>query len=132
MPLNITWNGITFKGVLLGFLLAGVIGFLANRILWKAGIGGIRAFFKPQSVSQRTGKSPFRVFLNFLRGIAIVGVFILSIPYLTGVLADYPPFLPVPASLMTLRSDQIAVLLLVGFIISIIALGLKASSNNDK
>ena len=132
MPLNITWNGITFKGVLLGFLLAGVIGFFANRILWKAGIGGIRAFFKPQSVTHRTGKTPFQVFLGFLRGIAIVGVLMTSILYVTGVLADYMPSLPLPGGLINLRSDQIAVLLLVGFIISIIALGLRASSNNDK
>ena len=133
MPLNITWNGITVKGVLLGFLLAGVIGFFANRILWKAGIGSIRAFFKPQRVSHPTGKTPFQVFLGFLRGIAIVGVLIvIGILYLAGARTVYLPLLPLPEGLINLRSDQIAVLLLVGFIIGIIMLGLRASSNNDK
>ena len=132
MPRNITWDGITLEGVLVGFLLAGAVGFLASRILWKAGIGGIRAFFRPQSVPQRTGKTPFQVFLGFVRGIAIVGAFVMGILCVTGVLADYPPFLPLPASLMTLRSDQIVVLLLVVLIVSTIALGLRASSNNGK
>ena len=72
MPLNIAWNGITFKGVLVGFLLAGVIGFLANRILWKLGLTPIHAFFKPQRVSQQTKKSPFQVLLGCLGGMIII------------------------------------------------------------
>jgi len=44
----LAWNGLSWrKGVLAGFLLAGIVGFLANRILWRWGLAPIRAFFKP-------------------------------------------------------------------------------------
>mgnify|MGYP005851169387 CR=1 FL=1 len=61
---NIPWNGITGKGILVGFLLAGIIGYLANHILWKSGVKPVGAFFKPQTVSHPTKKTPFQVLLG--------------------------------------------------------------------
>ena len=86
-------SDITWKGILVGFLLAGIVGFVMNQILWKWGLGPIRAFFRPQSTSQRTTKSPFQVYVGFLRGIAILGAFILAILYSTGMLERYLPSL---------------------------------------
>jgi len=37
----------TLRGILVGFLLAGIVGFVMNQILWKWGLGPIRAFFRP-------------------------------------------------------------------------------------
>jgi len=40
------WSGLSLKGILVGFLLAGIVGFLANRILWRWGLALMRPFFK--------------------------------------------------------------------------------------
>jgi hypothetical protein len=50
---------VTLKGILVGFLLAGVVGFVMSRMLWVGGLGPIRAFFRPQTVVPKTTKSPF-------------------------------------------------------------------------
>jgi len=133
MPPDIPWNGITWKGILVGFLLAGIVGFVMNQILWKWGLGPIRAFFRPQSVSQRTAKSPFQVYVGFLRGMVILGVFfILAVLYLTGMLEQYLPFLPSAGILRALRSDQILTLLVVGLILTIVVFGLGASEKGNR
>jgi hypothetical protein len=98
-------SDITWKGILVGFLLAGIAGFVTTQILWRRGLGPIRAFFRPQSTSQRTTKSPFQVYVGFLRGMAILGIFILAVLYLTGGLEHYFPSLPWAGILRTLRSD---------------------------
>jgi zinc transporter ZupT len=125
-------NDITWKGILVGFLLAGIVGFVINQILWRWGLGPIRAFFRPQSISQRTTKSPFQVYVGFLRGIAILGTFILAILYSTGMLEHNPLFLPSMGILRTLRSDQILTLLVVGLIVIIVAFGLGASEKGNR
>jgi len=131
MPPNIPWNGITCKGILVGFLLAGIVGFLANRILWKSGVTPIRAFFKPQRVSQQTSKSPSRVLVGCLGGIATLAVVIALLAWVTGALEEYLPFLPRISDIVGLANGQMAGLLLVGCIVLIIALGLKASSKKE-
>ena len=132
MPLNIAWNGITFKGVLVGFLLAGVIGFLANRILWKAGLTPIHTFFKPQRVSQQTKKSPFQVLLGCLGGMIIVAFVIGFLVYMTGAANRYLPFLPgVKDTIVRLAAGQVAGLVLIGLMVIIIAFGLKASGKGE-
>jgi hypothetical protein len=59
----LAWNGLSWrKGVILGFFLAGIVGFLQNRILWRWGLAPMRAFFKPRRVPHQTDRNPFRVF----------------------------------------------------------------------
>jgi hypothetical protein len=129
MPID---SDITWKGILVGFVLAGIAGFVATQILWKRGLGPIRAFFRSQSVLQRTTKSPFQVYVGFLRGIAILGAFIVAVLCLTGVLEQYLPFLPWAGILRTLHSDQTLTLLVVGLILLIVVLGLGASEKGNR
>ena len=88
MPSDIPWDDITLKGILVGFLLAGVIGFLANRLLWVHGLHPILAFFKPQTVSHQTDKSPFQALLGCLGGVITIAAVIALLVYLyiTGML----------------------------------------------
>jgi hypothetical protein len=132
MPPNIAWNGITWKGILVGFLLAGIVGFLANRILWKSGVTPIRAMFKPQRVSLQTSKSPFQALLGCLGGIATLAIVIALLTWMSGVSERYLPFLPRLSDIVKLANDQMAGLLLTGCIVLVIALGLKASGKNNK
>lgn len=103
-------SDITWKGILVGFLLAGIVGFVMSRMLWAGGLGPIRAFFRPQTVAHKTAKSPFQVFLGCLGRIAILGVFSLAILYVTGVVQQYFPVFPFLRTVTTLRSDQILTL----------------------
>jgi hypothetical protein len=128
---NIPWNGITCKGILAGFMLAGIVGFLANRILWKSGVTPICAFFKPQRVSQQTSKSPFQVLVGCLGGIATALVVIALLVWMTGASERYLPFLPRLSDMVKLANGEMAGLLLAGCIVLIIALGLKASGKNN-
>ena len=132
MPPTIAWNGITFNGIVVGFVLAGIVGFLANRILWKSGVGPIRTFFKPQRVGQQTSKSPFQVLLGCLVGIAILATATVLLAWMTGALEGYLPVLPRLGDIVNLASGQMAGLLLAGFIALIIVLGLNASGKKTK
>ena len=69
---RIPWDGVTGKGILAGFLLAGIVGFFANRILWQSGVRPVRAFFRPQIVVHQTKKSPFQVYRGCLAGIIVI------------------------------------------------------------
>jgi len=132
MPPSIPWNGITCKGILVGFLLAGIAGYLANRILWKSGVTPIGAFFKPQRVSHSTSKSPCQVLWGCLGGIATLAFVIVLLAWMTGALEKYFPFLPRLTNIVKLAGDEMAGLLLVGCIALIIAFGLKTSGKNNK
>jgi NO-binding membrane sensor protein with MHYT domain len=125
-------SDITWKGILVGFLLAGIVGYVMSRMLWAGGLGPVRAFFKPQTVVHKTKKSPFEVLLGCLGRIAILGVSILAILYLTGMLEHYFPSLPWASILRALHSDQILTLLVVGLILIIVAIGLGASEKGNQ
>lgn len=132
MPPDIPWNEITCKGILVGFALAGIIGFLANRILWKSGLTPIHAFFKPQRVSHQTKKSPFQVLLGCLGGMIIIAFVIGFLVYMTGAANRYLPFLPgVKDTIVRLADGQVAGLVLVGLMVIIIAFGLKISGKGE-
>jgi hypothetical protein len=123
---------LTWTGILVGFLLAGIVGFAMSRMLWAWGLGPIRAFFRPQTVVHKTAKSPFQVFLGSLGSIAILGVFSLAILYLIGILERYLAFLSWARILRALQSDQSLTLLVVGLILIIVAVGLAASEKGNQ
>lgn len=135
MPLGIPWDGVTCKGILVGFLLAGIIGFLANRILWKFGVKPIRAFFQPQAVVQQTKKSPFQVYLGCLTGVfivATVSIIILGLlAWMSGASGEYSAS-TLLGDLIRFASDQTTTLLFVGFVVVIIVLALRASGREKK
>jgi len=119
--------------ILLGFVLAGIVGFTANQILWRHGLGPIRSFFKPQSVVHHTKKSPFQMFVGCLGGMATLIGFGLGILWLAGVLLGvYPAFLAPVATILTFAGSDSAGLLLAALIVLLIGLGLMASSKEDK
>ncbi len=132
---GIPWDGVTCKGILVGFLLAGIIGFLANRILWKSGVKPIRAFFQPQAVVQQTKKSPFQVYLGCLMGmfiVVMVSIIILGLlAWMTGASGEYPAS-TILGDVIGFASDQITTLLFVGFVVVIIILALRASGGEKK
>jgi hypothetical protein len=66
---------LTWKGILVGFLLAGIVGFVMSYMLWAWGLGPIRASLKPRTVVHKTAKGPFQVFLDSLRTIVILADF---------------------------------------------------------
>ena len=130
---RIPWDGVTGKGILVGFLLAGIVGFFANRILWQSGVRPVRAFFRPQIVVHQTKKSPFQVYRGCLAGIIViitVSIFALCLlAWMTGTLSGY--------SIFSLLSDLISSidvpgLLLVGCIVVIITLALRAAGKGGK
>ena len=121
------------QGILLGFVLAGVVGFTLNQILWQQGLGPIRAFFKPQTVVHHTKRSPFQVFLSCLAGIATLLGFGVGILWLGGVLLGADPAFLVPvAGALALADSHSTALLLTGLIALLMAFGLMASSKEDK
>lgn len=123
---------LTWKGILVGFLLAGIVGFVMSYMLWAWGLGPIRASLRPQTVVHKTAKGPFQVFLGSLRTIVILGIFILAVLYSTGMLEYYLPSLPSAGILRALRTDQILTLLVVGLILIIVAAGLAASEKGNR
>jgi len=132
MPPNIPWDGVTCKGILVGFLVAGIIGYLANRILWKSGVTPVLAFFRPQRVSHPTSKTPFQVLLGCLGGIAVLAGVTGLLAWITGASGRYLPFLPRLTDIVRLANGQMACLLVVVCIVLVIILGLRASGKKKK
>ena len=79
------------RGFVTGFIVAGMVGLLAQQLLLSR-FRGIAAFFKPQTTVQRTSKSPFQVYLGcftnlvFLIAVLVVG-YLLVRAYRTDILA---------------------------------------------
>ncbi len=120
-------------GILLGFVLAGITGFILNQILWQQGLGPIRSFFEPQGVGHQTERSPFQVLLGCLGRIATLLGFALGMLWLGGVLLGAEPaFLVRVLSGLALADTEWTALLLPGLMALLIALGLRASNKDDK
>jgi hypothetical protein len=121
------------RGIVLGFVLAGIVGYTLNRFLWKQGLGPVHAFFKPQVVVHRTKKSPFQVFLGCLARIAMLLGFAGGLLWLGGVALGVEPELLDPvASALSLADRDLIGLLLIALMALLIALGLRASSSKEK
>jgi len=68
------------RGFFTGFIVAGLVGLLAQQLLLSR-FRGISAFFKPQTTVQRTSKSPLQVYLGCV-GNLIFLIVVLVVGYL--------------------------------------------------
>ena len=118
----------------MGFLAAGIAGYVVTQLLWAGGLGPIRAFFRPQSVVHKTTKSPFQVLLGCLGRMALLGLGIgsLAILSLMGLGQQYVSVFPFLPTVTTLASREALTVLLVGLTLIIVALGLGASEKGNR
>ncbi|MFH1929791.1 MAG: hypothetical protein ABIK79_16730 [Chloroflexota bacterium] len=66
---------INLTGDLVSGAIIAIIGFLAMQELSRI-IRGILAFFKPPVVAPRTPRSPFQLFLDFVKNVVILALIV--------------------------------------------------------
>ena len=75
-------------GCIIGFFLAGVLGFVSSRILWHW--GRVTDIWRPQTTVLTTDRTPWQVVVEGCRSLLVLlGILILLVIFLSGAIAIF-------------------------------------------